>query len=145
MTYMSNIFFDTNILYYAYDSSEPIKQGKAQQHIADAIAQGNGYTSVQALGEFFHTTVIRKRLFKAEKAESIIKCLGGLHILDIDYPMIRKAIDNHRQFQTSYWDSLILAAAQRASCKILYTEDLNHGQNYDGPTANNPFLSTTLM
>lgn len=136
---MSKIFFDTNIIFYAYDSSETVKQAKAQDLLIQAIAEGNGYTSVQVLGEFFHATVIRKKVLTAEKADLILRSLGGLHILDIDYPMVRSAIDNHRRYQTSYWDSLILAAAKRSGCETLFSEDLNTNQDYGGVKTLNPF------
>jgi len=136
---MRSVFFDTNVLFYAYDSSEPEKQSKAQDLIAESIARGTGHVSVQVLGEFFHATVIRKKVLTADEAEAIIKSLGGLHVLDIDFPLVRKAIDLHRADRTSYWDSLVIAAAQRARCRILYTEDLNAGQNFDGVIATNPF------
>jgi predicted nucleic acid-binding protein len=63
-----------------------------------------------------------------------------MHLLDIDYPMVRAAIENHRRYGIGYWDSLILASAQRFQCPVLYTEDLNHGQDYGGVRARNPFL-----
>ncbi len=45
----------------------------------------------------------------------------------------------HRRFQTSYWDSAILAAAKQLGCHTVYSEDLNDQQNYDGVTVVNPF------
>lgn len=54
---------------------------------------------------------------------------------------MRKAIDIHRVGQTSYRDSLVLAAALRAHCSILYTEDLNTGQDFGGVVAVNPFAN----
>jgi predicted nucleic acid-binding protein len=141
---MRKAFFDTNIIFYAYDSSEPAKQHRAQELLVDAIAGGTGYTSVQVLGEFFHATVLRKKVLTADAAEAIIQSLGGLHMLDVDFPMVRRAIDYHRRFQTSYWDSLILATAQRAGCAIIFSEDLNSAQNYDGVTAVNPFADGQL-
>lgn len=138
---MSNVFFDTNVIFYAYDSSEPEKQARAQDLIAKSIANGSGHVSVQVLGEFFHATVIRKKVLTSDEAEAIIKSLGGLNVLDIDFPLVRKAIDIHRVGQTSYWDSLVLAAALRAHCGILYTEDLNSGQDFGGVIAVNPFAN----
>lgn len=136
---MSSVFFDTNVLFTAYDSSTPDKQSRAQALIATSTSAGTGHTSVQVLGEFFHVAVVRKKVLTADEAEAIIRSLGGLHLVDIDYPLVRKAIENHRRFQTRYWDSLVIAAAQRSRCRTLYTEDLNTGQEYDGVIATNPF------
>ena len=138
---MNNVFFDTNILFYAYDNSERDKQIKAQELVIEAIKIGAGHTSVQVIGEFFHATVIRKKVLTVDEAKIILKDLGGLYIMDIDYSLVRKAIENHRSFQTSYWDSLILATAQQAGCNVLYSEDLNSNQDYSGVTVKNPFAT----
>ena len=55
-------FFDTNVLVYACDSTDPAKQATALQLITEASAQGSGVLSVQVLGEFFHAVVIRSNL-----------------------------------------------------------------------------------
>jgi predicted nucleic acid-binding protein len=136
---MNRVFFDTNILFYAFDASEPTKQQTAQALIRQAVLDGNGYTSAQVLGEFFHATVLRKKMLTADKAEAIICGLGSLHILEVDFPMVRYAIDSHRRFQTSYWDGLILSAAKRGKCETVLSEDFNVNQNYDGVTVVNPF------
>lgn len=134
------LFFDTNIVFYAFDSSEGEKQAIAQDLIANAIARGSGWISVQVLGEFFHATVVRKKLMTPEEAENAILSLYALNILDVDRALVREAISIHRQFQTGYWDSLILATANRCKCGILISEDFSHNQNYNGVTVTNPFL-----
>jgi len=65
-------FFDTNMLVYACDASEPAKQTRALELIAEAAAQADGALSVQVFGEFFHATVIRRKLLAADEAERII-------------------------------------------------------------------------
>lgn len=134
------LFFDTNILFYAFDSSEPGKQTVSQDLLAKAIASGLGWISVQVLGEFFHATVIKKQLMRPEEAEKAILSLSALNIADVDRGLVKAAINMHRQFQTSYWDSLILASAIRCKCIKLVSEDFIHGQDYDGVQAANPFL-----
>ena len=139
MTCMNKRFFDTNILFYAYDSSVPKKQAVAQTMLAESAADGSGCISVQVLGEFFHATVVRKHLLSADEAESAIRNLGALQIVDIDYAMVRAAIEVHRKYQTSYWDSLIVAAAKRSHCVEVVSEDFSAGQSYDGMAVLNPF------
>lgn len=134
------IFFDTNIVFYAFDNSEGEKQTTAQDLIANAMATGSGWISVQVLGEFFHATVIRKQLMSSEEAENAIISLSPLHIVDVDRALVQEAISIHRQFQTSYWDSLILASANRCKCVMLISEDFQHHQKYGGVTVTNPFL-----
>jgi len=52
---------------------------------------------------------------------------------------VHLAVALHQRFHTSYWDSLILAAAKRAGCTTILSEDFNSGQDYDGVRARNPF------
>ncbi len=58
-------FFDTNVLVYGCNSTDPDKQAAALRQIAEASAAGTGLLSVQVLGEFFHATVVRQKLLTA--------------------------------------------------------------------------------
>ncbi len=137
-------FFDTNILFYAYDTSDPGKQSTAEGLIRQAAADASGVVSTQVLGEFFHATVTRKAVLDAQEAAQAIRALAGLQVVEIDLPLVHAAIAYHRQYQLRYWDSLILAAAKRAACVELLTEDFNDGQHYDGVRARNPFRTAAV-
>ncbi|MYE55398.1 MAG: PIN domain-containing protein [Chloroflexi bacterium] len=133
-------FLDTNILVYAYDVREPIKQARAQEVLKQGIENETAILSVQVIGEFF--TVVTKRILKplsAEEAEQALDLLSILPIIDLDSRMVRHAIAIHRQHGIAYWDALIVAAAHRAECTQILTEDLNAGQSYSGVTVVNPF------
>ena len=62
-------------------------------------------------------------------------------MIDIDSMMVRRAIATHGRYGTTYWDSLIIAAAERAGCTSILSEDMNTGQSYHGILAVNPFAS----
>ncbi|HEY6491036.1 MAG: hypothetical protein WCC26_16940 [Terracidiphilus sp.] len=49
-------------------------------------------------------------------------------------------IDLHRPHGYTYWDSLALRCALVSGCKVLLTEDMQHGQVIDGLRIVNPFL-----
>ena len=49
------------------------------------------------------------------------------------------AIEIKASFGLSYWDSLIIAAAKRASCPVVFSEDLSDGQQYETVMVVNPF------
>ena len=53
------------------------------------------------------------------------------------------AIQAKVKFGISYWDTAILTAARQLGCHIAYSEDLNHGQDYNGVRVENPFLAAT--
>lgn len=134
-------FFDTNILVYAYDNHFPDKQQRAREVIISAVKNGNGVLSTQVLGEFF--TVVTKKInepLSVRDARSIIQYMGSMPVQEIDLLIVKRAIDTLEQYKISYWDSLIIAAAERAQCKRILSEDLNVGQIYHGIEITNPFV-----
>jgi len=134
------VFFDTNILVYAYDKHDPAKQHIAKDLLLDHIRKQNGYVSLQVFGEFFN--VVTKRIanpLSSEEARQAISHLSILNVVSMDIDLMHRAIDNHQKYQTTYWDSLIIAAAARSNCIKLFSEDFNATQIYDGILLENPF------
>ena len=133
-------FVDTNILVYAYDTHDAEKQRRAQDVIRGGIESESVVLSVQVLGEFF--TVVTKRIpnpLSIEEAEDVLNLVSVLPIVEIDRRMVHRAIEIHRRYGITYWDSLIVVAAERAGCTRILSEDLNAGQSYDGIVVVNPF------
>ncbi len=134
------LFLDTNILVYAYDKHEPQKQRKAQELLTDGIEQENLFLSVQVLGEFFN--VVTRHIpqpMTPDEAKEIINTLSILPVQEIDLAMVNRAIDTHKAYQISYWDALIVSAAERAGCMMILSEDLSDGQTYHKILVRNPF------
>ena len=135
-------FIDSNVLVYAYNRAEPQKQRVATGLIASLLENRNAVVSVQVLGEFFR--VVTRRIpnpLSVEQATSVIDDIGSLQVLNIDMAMVRRAIATHSRYGVNYWDSLIIAAAERAGCSAILSEDFNSGQSYHGILAVNPFLA----
>jgi predicted nucleic acid-binding protein len=72
-------------------------------------------------------------------ATRLIEKRQRFRIQDNTVAVLQSALRLKARFQTSYWDAAILAAAKAARCQQLLTEDLNHGQDYDGVVVVNPF------
>ena len=135
------VFLDTNVLVYAYDTHDPEKQVRAQAVLIEALETETGTVSTQVLSEFF--CVVTRRIpapLSADEAQSVIHELGVLEIVEIDIPMIHRAIEVHKENRLIYWDALILAAAERGRCAQVFSEDLNAGQAYAGVKVVNPFV-----
>jgi predicted nucleic acid-binding protein len=133
-------FLDTNILVYAYDSSEPRKQAVAQELLTCGLEQESAVLSAQVLGEFF--VVITRKVavpMTPQEARSLVDLFCALPVVDTDISLVRRAIDTRQTYQLSYWDGLIIAAAERAGCRRILSEDLNSGQEYHGIRVDNPF------
>jgi predicted nucleic acid-binding protein len=133
-------FIDTNVLVYANDRSVRDKYEKAKQILIDGIENENLVVSTQVLGEFF-TTVTRKIKVPLPKitAQKEIMLLRSIETIGIDFNLVLNAIDISMKSGSSYWDSLIVAAARKAKCTVLYSEDLNPGHIIDEVTVVNPF------
>jgi predicted nucleic acid-binding protein len=134
------VFVDTNILVYARDSRERIKQAAASQWIHQLWLEQRGRTSTQVLSEFY-TTVTRKLkpgLGREEAWQDVVAFLAW-QPREIDGNLLIRAHEVERRYKVSWWDSMIIAAAQSQGCPILLSEDLQHGMQFDETTIVNPF------
>jgi predicted nucleic acid-binding protein len=133
-------FVDSNILVYANDRSEKMKHERAKQILFDGISKQDIAVSTQVLSEFY-VTVTKKIKIKLpmDIAKKEIELLRTIEIVEIDFNLIIQAINISTKNNLSYWDALILSAAQKARCTILYSEDLSTGQTMDTVTIINPF------
>ena len=139
-------FIDTNILVYAYDSHDPQKRERAHAILKRGIEDETAVLSAQVLSEFF--TVVTRRIpnpLSIQEAEDALSLVSVLLVIEIDLWLVRRAIGIHWHYGITYWDSLIVAAAERAECAQILSEDFSSGQTYNGIVAVNPFnLSSGL-
>ena len=134
------VFFDTNVLVYSHDISVPEKRRKAKGLLNDAFIGNTGVVSGQVLSETF-VTLTRKMGVPPADARDEIRRLSGFHVVDISSSLVLRATEIQEDHQLSYWDSLIIAAAEFASCDTVWSEYLNDGQRYGSVTVRNPFAS----
>jgi len=131
-------FLDTNILLYAYDLDAPAKRQIAQALLEKAWLQpGQTAVSVQVLQEF-HYNFVRKG-FPATEATILVRDFSAWPIVENTLPLFHSSLNEQARWKISLWDSLILAAARASGASELLTENLNHGQDYDGLKVINPF------
>jgi predicted nucleic acid-binding protein len=132
-------FLDTNVLVYAYDISDPGKQRVAQGLLKKAIA-GQSVASAQVLAEF-SATLLHKLSPAAspEDVTAILDVLGPIKLVKPDGEIVRRAVQVHATYGLHFYDGMIVAAAERAGCGRIWSEDLNPGQEYFGVTVANPF------
>ena len=132
-------FFDTNVLLYGVDESNPEKQRIASMLIEHAGEEEAGCVSTQVLQEYYSVST-RKLKIDPLLAKEMILFLSEWTLATITPADIQKAIDGNILWQVSFWDALILVAAAKLKCNRIYTEDLNHGQIINGVKIINPFL-----
>jgi predicted nucleic acid-binding protein len=134
-------FVDTNVLVYADDRAEPRRQTIARSLIRGAFENASGHLSTQVLTEFF-SAATRKLGLKPEAARRRVEIYSTLRVFRPAVDDLLAAIDLNRLHQLSIWDALIVRAAMASGCRILYTEDLQHGRSFDGVEIVDPFLET---
>jgi predicted nucleic acid-binding protein len=137
---VSKIFLDTNILVYTVDRNDKKKLSQARKILENAIANDKPVISTQVLQEFYSATTTKLKLDKII-AKNIIHNFRNMEIVQVDLGIIEQGIDISLLFQISFWDSLIIAAAEHANCEMIYTEDLNDTQTIRGIKIVNPFKS----
>jgi predicted nucleic acid-binding protein len=128
----ANPFLDTNVILYLLSDTN-----KADR--AEALLAEGGTISVQVLNEAANV-MIRKLKMDLDEVCSFLA--GVRHFCKIEPLTVEvhdQALEIRRRYGFSIYDSSIVAAAARAGCAILYSEDLHNGQTIDGLTVTNPF------
>ena len=131
-------FVDANVLVYAVEvrGAETTKCSKARQ-----ILQSEQVCfSTQVLGEFYQAVTSPRRLsLTHNEAVAWIQLWKRYGVDGISLPHVDLALELAEHFRINYYDALIIAAARLAECPIVYSEDLNDGQDYGGVRVRNPF------
>lgn len=135
-------FVDTNVLVYAFDTADPDKQSIAQD-VLDSAAPQELVVSAQVLNEFWVTVTAKlaRPLPPGDAARVVADVVASIEVVPVDAGLVLAGIDRHLADGLSLWDALMVEAARASGCATLLTEDLNHGQDHDGVTIHNPFLS----
>ena len=134
---VSKIFIDTNILVYTLDSKDRRKQAQAREIMRSVVNSHQPVVSTQVLKEFY---VVATTKLQADRiiVKNIIHNFNNIEIVQNDLELIEQAIDISVISQLSFWDSLIIAAAEKAKCEYVFSEDLNAGQTIRGVKVVNP-------
>jgi len=132
-------FVDTNILVYAIEIAgrEPEKSAAARALLGGLDA----CISTQVLGEFYSavTSARRESPLTHDEAAAWVQFWKRLDVQALTVAHVDLALEIAGLHRVHYYDALILATARFAGCKIVYSEDLNSGQDYGGVGVENPF------
>ncbi|MBT3296287.1 MAG: PIN domain-containing protein [Verrucomicrobia bacterium] len=138
----AKVFLDANIIVYAHDRARPDRRAQSQAILFESLRNGTGVISSQVLSEFFVTITQKvKQPMSSAAAKKEIVLLSTLETVDIDATLVVEAVNIKERWQLSYWDALILAAAERAGCGTVYSEDMSDGQHYGSLVVCNPFTT----
>ncbi len=134
-------FLDTNIFAYTFDSAAPRKSRAAADLIERALNNRQGKISYQVIQEFFNVALRRFAvpLSSSECEQYFTMVFRPLWAVHSSAALYLEALQFHRQHHLAWYDALIVAAAIEADCRILYTEDLQHGREFGELRIQNPF------
>jgi predicted nucleic acid-binding protein len=132
-------FVDTNIIVYAISSNPDDEQKKRIAH--DTLLAPDLAFSTQVLQEFYVQATRTTRIDRLthRQAVDIITGFTRFPIQATTVSLVHAALAACERYRISYWDAAIIEAARMLGCSEVVTEDLNHGQNFDGLIVINPF------
>jgi predicted nucleic acid-binding protein len=134
-------FVDTNILIYAHDRSAGLKHERARQVIERLWTTGQGVLSSQILQELCIN--LRRKLARPLPVDEVRRLIQDYLNWEIvvDSPeAVLQALEIGVRYKISFWDALVLQAAEQSGAAILYSEDLAAGQDYGPVRVMNPLL-----
>lgn len=131
---------DTNILAYAEGLGDADRCAQARHWVA-RVAQTEAVLPTQVLGELQRVLVIKARRTASDARTAVLSWADAFEVAESNWAAMQAALDLCTDHQLSMWDALILATAAEARCRVLLTEDLQHGFTWRGVTLVNPFLA----
>jgi predicted nucleic acid-binding protein len=137
---MSGEFIDTNVLLYAHDTSAGEKRARAAALLVRLAAERSGLLSTQVLMEFY-VAATRKLPGRLDRrsASAIVDDFGTWPVFSPAVSDILQGAQLADRYRIHFWDAMIVRAAAALGAAVIWTEDLNAGQVYEGVAVKNPF------
>lgn len=121
-------FVDTNIWVYAHlNKAEDAKWEKANRLVETL---DNLVISTQVMSEYY-AVMLKNRVEDGWIQDNLEEMAKYCELVPIDLTGIRAAHRIRLRYRFSYWDSLIIASALQARCSVLYSEDMQAGQEIE--------------
>ena len=133
------VALDTNVLAYAEGVDGAARKSAALAMLERLPADGV-LVPAQVIGELFHVLVRKARRSPAQARAAILSWRDAFPLIASSSSVLVTAADLAADHGLSIWDSIILAAASDAECRLLLSEDMQHGFTWGGVTVVNPFL-----
>ena len=136
----ADVFLDTNVLLYAISTARD--EAPKKRIARELLAQPDWGLSVQVIQEFY----VNATRAAPRPAMSHADAVAAIHeflkrpVATSDLSLLLAALELKAEYQLSYWDAAIVAAASSLDAGTLYSEDLNDGQSYGSVKVRNPFV-----
>ena len=133
------IFVDTNILVYAHDRSAGSKHSRAKAAIESLWSSGVGVLSVQVLQEL--CVVLGRKIHPSlnpTQLRNLVTDYSRWDVVPNTPQSVLEALEIMERHQLSFWDAMILQAAEASGATVLFSEDFSSGQTYGTIRIENP-------
>ena len=131
-------FIDTNVWVYALTEQDHAKKKIAAELISKTYLEDMICVNAQVLKEFANFAFKRTKK-SADEINAMLKKMSSYSFVPDTKELVMQAVALKERYDVGFYDSLMLSAANKAKCDVIYTEDLNSGQKYGAVTAINPF------
>jgi predicted nucleic acid-binding protein len=133
-------FVDTSVLLYAYDTGAGQRHERARELVGRLGRERTGALSVQVLQEFY-VNLVRKVAIPIAPGDALVRlrALSRWHAHSPRPRDVIAAVELSERHRLTFWDAMIVNSAARLGCAVLWTEDLNAGQEISGVRVSNPF------
>src|ERR1700730_10433356 len=137
-------FVDTTTLMYAHDKSTGRKHPRAKALLDELWLHRSGVISTQVLQELA-VNLRRKarRPLDAKATREVVADYLTWHVVVNTADSVLGALELEERYRISFWDALVIHAAQSSGAEVLYSEDLSDGQHYAGLRVVNPLVDST--
>lgn len=134
---------DTNILVYAYDRSERVKQVRARQALNQLVDWGSGVLSTQVLGEFFSavTRKLAERMTPTEAYARLQQYARSWRIVGLTPEIVLEAARGVVEYQFPFYDAQVWATAKQNQIPRVLSEDFSSGRRIENVEFLNPFVA----
>jgi predicted nucleic acid-binding protein len=133
-------FVDTNVLLYTYDIKDEAKRKRARMWMEWLWQSATAHLSWQVLQEFYYNAVLKLDV-PPDQARLAVSSWSEWHPPDVTLGLFERAWFWMDQARISFWDALIVSAAERSRCRWLLSEDFQSGRQFGAITIVNPFES----
>ena len=134
---------DTNVLAYAAGmrlvDADEAKVVAAGILIGPLLAEGMLVLPAQVQAELHHLLRRKAKFSESLAAEMVAEYAGSATTIPTDELVLAEAFELAEQHQLQTYDAIILAAAAQGECEVLYSEDMQHGFEWNGVLVVNPF------
>ena len=133
------VAIDTNVLAYAEGVGDAERCGVAVG-LVERLPESAVLLPAQVLGELMLVLTRKAGRTRELARDAVLGWADSFDVVDSTWASFQSAFDLSVNHEFGMWDALVMAVAAENRCRIVLSEDLQHGFTWRGVTIVNPFL-----